>query len=223
MRRLLVVLVIAACAAPRPRIERAEQLPAHRYPVAGTAGQLVVDAGAFAEFSHRLRGDIERDLVRFDIRDRKSLKDRWFVLALLDALDDRWDDAVAELDRIAAIELRPGDRLMTGLTIRVWADALGHGGGRDAFRDALERRIAALPIDRVRGALMVLRTMGQVFTAEVCRQLVDDEIGAQIDRGALTFDQAQAVAFQRYAVVRLVPVGAILDQVLGAYGIAAQQ
>lgn len=36
-------------------------------------------------------------------------------------------------------------------------------------------------------------------------------------------DQAQAIAFQRYAVVRLVPVGAVIDQVLGAHGIEPAQ
>jgi len=183
----------------------------------------VVDGAAFAELGRAMRADIERDLAGYDIRDRKSLKDHWFTLALLDALDGRWADAVAELDRIAAIEVNPADRVMTGLTIRVWSDALAAGGSRDAFGAALERRVAAMPIDLVRNHLSVLRTMGQVFTPEVCRGLVDDAIGGHLEGGALSLDQAQAVAFQRYAAVHLAPVGPVIDRVLGGHGIAAQQ
>jgi hypothetical protein len=120
------------------------------------------------------------------------------------------------------IEVRPADKVMTGLTIRVWGDAIAHGGGREAFRAALERKLATMPIELLRGALSMLRTMGQVFTPDVCRGLVDDEIGTHLEGGALSLDQAQAVAFQRYAVVHLVPVGAVIDQVLGEHGIASQ-
>jgi hypothetical protein len=112
---------------------------------------------------------------------------------------------------------------MTGLTIRVWADAIAHGGDAEAFRAALERRLSTMPIDLVRGHLGMLRAMGQVFSPDVCRKLVDDEIGAHLDHGALSLEQAQAVAFQRYAVVRLVPVGTVIDQVLGARGIEPPQ
>jgi hypothetical protein len=76
-----------------------------------------------------------------------------------------------------------------------------------------------MPIDLVRPQLSILRAMGQVFTPEMCRKLVNDEIGARLQGGALSFEQAQAVAFQRYAVVRLAPVGAAIDQVLAARGI----
>lgn len=220
MRSLLVALWIAACGtAPPPHVERPDQLPSHRYPVTGEVGRLVIDAAAFAEFAQKLRADVEHDLASFEIHDPASLKDRWFTLALLDAIEGRWNEALARIDRIAAIETEPAARVMTGLTIRVWADAIAHGGGPDAFRAALERTLDAMPIDLVRAQLSMLRTMGQVFTPEVCRRLVDDEIGPRVEHGALPFDQAQAIAFQRYAVVHLVPVGAVIDQVLGARGI----
>ena len=106
-----------------------------------------------------------------------NLKDRLFILALLDALDGHWTEALARIDRIAAVETKPADKVMTGLTIRVWSDALAHGGDHDAFRAALERKLATMPIDLVRTELSILRTMGQVFTPDACRKLVDQEIG----------------------------------------------
>jgi hypothetical protein len=225
MQRLLVVLPLAVCAAcaaagaQRPRVERADQLPSHRYPLSGSAGDLVVDAAAFAKLAAPLRADMESDLARFDIREPESLKDRLFVLALLDALDDRWPAALARIDQIAAVETKPANKAMTGLTIRIWTDAIAHGGDLDAFRAALERKLATMPIDLVRDDLSTLRTMAQVFTPDVCRQLVESEIGRHIANGALSLEQAQAIAFQRYAVVRLVPVARAIDTALGALGI----
>ena len=223
MHRLFLVLLIAACGsaprpAPRPAVERPAQGADHRYRVTD-AGRLVIAGVAVADLARRLRPDIERDLTAGAVRDAEGQRDRWFLLALLDALDDRWDQAVANIDRAAALETDPGDRAMTGLTIRVWADAIAHGGDAEAFRAALERKLTALPMDLVRGQLAMLRAMGQVFSPDVCRKLVDDAIGAHLHDGALSLDQAQAIAFQRYAVVRLVPVGAVIDQVLGAHGI----
>lgn len=224
MRNLLALLLfVAACgAAARPRVERADQLPTHRYPVTGEIGRLVVDEAAFAALAGPLRADMESDLARFDIRDPESLKDRLFVLALLDALDNHWPEALARIDRIAAIETKPADKVMTGLTIRVWSDAIAHGGAPDAFRAALERKLATMPIDLVRNQLSILRTMGQVFTPEFCRDLVQREIGPHIKDGALSFEQVQAIAFQRYAAVRLAPVGPMVDKALGDHGIEAQ-
>lgn len=224
MRSLIVLLLITACsAAPRPRVDHPDQLPRHRYPVPADVGSLVVDAAAFGELARPLRATVERDLADHDIRDPASLKDRLFVLALLDALDGRWPEALARIDRIAAIEVVPARKAMTGLTIRVWADARAHGGTPEAFRAALERKLAAMPIELVRADLSMLRTMGQVFSPALCRRLVDDEIGPHLDGGAVSFTQAEAIAFQRYAVVHLVPVGKVIDEVLGARGIAPVQ
>ena len=229
---LAACVLCAACAAggtnatataPRLRIDRADQLPSHRYPLTGTAGDLVVDAAAFAKLAAPLRADMESDLAKFDIRDPESLKRRLFILALLDALDNRWPAALARIDQIAAAETKPASKAMTGLTIRIWTDAIAHGGDADAFRAALERKLATLPIDLVRDDLSTLRTMAQVFTPDVCRQLVESEIGRHLDNGALSLVQAEAIAFQRYAVVRLVPVAGAIDKALAARNIEPQE
>jgi hypothetical protein len=224
MHRVFMIPLIIACgSAARPVVERADPVAGPRYPVTADVGRLVVDGPAFAELAHRLRADIERELAARDIRDAEGLKDRWFILAMLDALEERWEESVAKVDRVAALEAKSADRAMTGLTIRVWADAITHGGDPEAFRAALERKLSTMPIDVVRGHLSILRTMGRVFSPEVCRKLVDDEIGPHLDHGALSLEQAHALVFQRYAVVRLVPVGAVIDQVLGDHGIQPAQ
>ena len=221
--RLSVAVLVAACAtSSRPRVDRPDQLPAHTYRVPKDVGRLVVDDAAFAELARPLRIDVEGDLARYDIRDATTLKDHLFILALLDALDDRWTESLGCIDRVAAVEDKPGDKVMTGLSIRVWADARTHGGDSPvAFRGALERKLSTMPIDLVRQGLSMMRTMGQVFTPEICRQLTDQEVGPKIKDGAVSLAEAQTIAFQRYAVKRLVPVGKVIDDVLGARGIQA--
>jgi len=216
--------VIAACATTqRVRVERADQLPVHRYPVSGEVGRLVTDDAAFADLARALRTDLEDDLARYDIREPASLKDRLFILALLDALDGKWKESLARIDQIAALEVELADKVMTGLTIRVWADAVAHGGDPGSFRAALERRLNTTPTALVRDQLAMLRTMSQVFTPAVCRQLVDEKIAPNVQGGALSLEQAHAIAFQRYAVVRLVPVGGVIDRVLAERGIETKK
>ncbi len=185
--------------------------PAHTYRVPTDVGRLVADDAAFADFSRSLRADLT---------DRND-KDQLFVVSMLDALDGHWPDAVAKLDRAAALETDPQLKVMLGLTIRVWADAIATGGdSADSFRAALARKLDGLPIDLVRDSLSMLRTMSQVFTPEVCRGLVQDSVGPEAQKGPISLQSAHAIVFQRYAVKRLVPVGKVVDEVLGARGIS---
>jgi len=182
-----------------------------RYAVPADVGALVIDDRAFAAFARELRADLVRGPAQ---------PDPLFTLALLDALDDDWDAAVARLDRIAAQEPDPDAKLMRGLTIRIWADARAAGADTpDGFRAAFERRLADLPLDRLRDQLAMLHAMAEAFTPQVCRKLVDDEIAPHVVGGTVDLADAQAIAFQRYAVERLVPVGAVIDDVLAHHGI----
>lgn len=217
MRHLLIVLALVACGGSSPEPAK-PAVGAHRFAVPADPGALVVDAAAFAAFAKQLRADTEADVRA--ATNPKFLKDRRFALALLDALDERWTDAVAELDQIRKLETEPRQQIMTGLTIRLWSEALQQGGSPEAFAAALDRHVKDMPLDVVRDDLSMLRTMGQVFSPEVCKKLVSDSV--RVQAGTVDFDDAQGIAFQRYAVVRLVPVGAAIDRVLGERGIAAK-
>ena len=168
-------------------------------------GLLVVDDAAFAEFAVRVRA---------------TTSDA-FILAVLDALADDWTGAVARLDQLRAHEPDPDRALLTGMSIRIWYDARAHGGDNpEAFRGALERLLAALPErPAVAAALSELRAMGQAFTPATCRQLVNENVEPGLD-GTLTPDQIHIVVFQRYAAVRLAPVGKVIEEVLAARGVA---
>ena len=204
MRLVLVLwIVISGCHGETPPARVAAPAPLS-FGVPADPGILVTDAAAFARFAGEVRGKLAG----------RDDTDARFVLAMLDALDERWPEAVATLDRIAAAERDPKARVMRGLTIRVWADALAAHG---SFRDALAARVAALP-GEVAPALVELRAMGVAFTPAVCRQLVTENVHPQA--GAVGLADVHTIVFQRYAVVRLVPVGKDIDEVLAARGVA---
>jgi hypothetical protein len=215
MRVLLVLALLAGCGASSPAA-RTSTPAASRYPVPTPVGSIVNDAAAFATFAAAVRPDVERDTGT--VTDPEALQSRWFVIALLDALDDRYDASLAALDRVAAFEKTPAQKAMVGLTIRVHADA-GPGASPDAFRRALDARIATLPIADLGKELSTLRTLGQILSPAVCQKLVEDAIGPHVVAGTVGIDQVHALVFQRYAVVKLAPYGKVIDEVLAARGI----
>ncbi|HEY4239532.1 MAG TPA: hypothetical protein VGM88_06935 [Kofleriaceae bacterium] len=205
-RSLLLVLLLAACGST---------LAPYRYESHG-AGALVTDANAFDAFARDLRTWIGRDLAQRPPSAHVVI-DR-FLLAMLDALVDDWHGADVELARARAAERDPQARIMLGLTIRVWVDARAHlGATPEAFGIALDRAVTALP-PSVRGELEMLRTMAEVFSPDTCRSLTDQAV----PHTALSLDDAAIVVFQRYAVVELVPVAAVIDATLESRGIGAK-
>ncbi len=213
---IAILLAVGACSSASPRPVPAATQPA-RYPVPAEVGSIVVDEAAFAAFAAAVRPDLERESSS---KDPEVAKARLFVLAMLDALDEKWDSSLVYLDKVRDLETTPEDKLMTGLTLRVWIDVAGDAS---KYRVAFESRATKLPRDRLVEPLAMLRTMGQVFTPDVCRQLVNQEVSPHVEDNTVDIEQAHAIVFQRYAVVRLVPVGTDIDAVLESLGVQALQ
>ena len=175
----------------------------------------MVDAAAFGELARVLRADLEHDLLTYDIRDQEIVKDHLFNLAILDALDAKWDSAIARLDKAAALEPKPALKHMMGLTIRVWAAAIA--AGRDdatGFREALEKKLASMPIDLVRDELRQLVTLAGLVTPQFCQGVVNLQIGPSARKGPISLDEAEGILFQRWMYLRLIPVAPSIPEVV---------
>ncbi|HEY5945402.1 MAG TPA: hypothetical protein VIV40_07920 [Kofleriaceae bacterium] len=193
--KVLVLLALLGChASSSPAPSRVLHVPQD-------VGVLVSDGAAFARFAREVRAALAGT----------TNPDERFVLAMLDALDERWPAAVATLDQLAAADPNPTSRVMRGLTIRVWAAA-----ATTSFRAALEAQLDAMPVQQLTGPLGELRAMATVFTPAVCRQLVTESVGPHVHDGSVPREDAHTIVFQRYAVVRLVPVAKDIDEVLAA-------
>jgi hypothetical protein len=213
---LLAVLAGPGCSSPAARPPPAAAAAPPTYPVPPDVERLLEDDADFARFARVLRGDLERQLGRRDLA-RDARRADLFDLAVLDALDGDWERADRRVREVMALEEQPAARLMAGLTIRVWAAARRAGGDPPAaFRRALEEAVGAMPREVVQGELAMLEAMGRVFSLEACKALVKEHIGPDASDGAIAREQASALVFQRYAVLHLVPVGAVIVDVLAA-------
>jgi hypothetical protein len=217
--RLSLALVLASCAAhhgSKPIIEKPIDLPEHTYRVPPEPGKLVVDAAAFAELAKQMRADLERDLADYDIRDKAIVKDHLFHLAILDALDGKWSAATERLDRASALEEKPALRIMMGLTIRVWAAAIAAGhDDATGFREALEKKLASMPIDVVREELRQLVTIAGLVTPQFSQSIIDLQMGPVArQKGTVTLEDAQGILFQRWLYLRLIPVAPAIPEVV---------
>ncbi|CAN5880153.1 hypothetical protein BH11MYX2_BH11MYX2_18800 [soil metagenome] len=207
--------LLAACPAPTGT---ASPSAGGAYPVPTPIATIVTDDKAFAAFAKAIRHDLEAGATD---KDPAVAKERLFVLAMLDALDEKWDEAIETLDKAAALETDPVGKTMLGLTIRVWSDAHSDTSP-DAFQTAFDARLSAMKLDKVGDELVVLRTIAQSLTsADVCAQQVAQEVGPHVSNGAVSIDDAHAIVFMRYAAVRLVPVRVAIDETLGKHGIAS--
>ena len=211
---LVCLAVITACSGIGNR-KPPTAAAAERFHVPADVGTLATDATAFAAFPAEIRPTLERESTS---KDPETAKARLFVLAMLDGLDEKWPSSLAYLDRVRELEAKPEDKAMTGVTLRVWTDV---AGDTSKFRAAFESRVTKLPREKLVEPLAMLRTMGQEFTPDVCRQLLTQEVSPHVKDGTVDIEQVHAIVFQRYAVVRLVPVGKDIDEALGALGVQA--
>ncbi len=208
----------SASAAPkagaRPRIEKAADLPSHRYPVKGSLETIVRDPVAFKAFVAPLRRDIEQLLAQYEIADKAMQRELMTELAIIDYLEGRPDDTLKRLDAVRALEDKPSDKLTSGMRLRAAAlAAKKHAPGTPAHAkavgDILAAELVRMPYDVVGNTVRELkagaemagegRVLGRV--REVLQPLVDAN-------GALTHETAPAIVFARYALTTTVPLKA---------------
>jgi hypothetical protein len=190
----VAILALACHASPRGGDDA-------RFDVPTDVGRLVIDDRAFETWAAKVRPTLET------IANPQAQ----FIVAMLDALDERWQDAIAKLDNIAAHDPDEATRELRGLTIRAWAD-----GGRGSFRQRFAAHVDRLPRS-VRRDLSELRAMANLLTPTRCREIVEQQVGSKY--GGVTLADVHVIVFQRYAVVRIVPVADDIDEVLGASGV----
>lgn len=218
----------AADPAPKPRIEKAADLPRFTYAVKGPLEPVVRDAERFAPLAAAMRRDTESVLARYDIPDRATQRDLLGLLAALDYLDGRYDQVLAGSEQIRALQDKPADKLLSGLRLRAMAQAAKvHGPQGEAFQRAvatqIRRELEAMPYaviaNDIKGAKMGAELIGEALVLgrvrEVLQPIADRD-------GALSSDFAPALVNARLALTAVLPLKATLVDTYTAY-LAAHQ
>lgn len=209
----------AQTGAPKPRIERAADLPRFTYPVAGPLEDMVRSADKFAPLASALRRDTEHVLAGYDIPDKGTRRDLINLLALLDYLDGRYASALERADAVRALQDKPADKLLSGLRLRAMASAaLAHPPGTDAHQRAvgefMRRELAAMPkavIDNdIKQAKASAGFLGEGLVLGRVREVLQPMATAA---GALSNEFAPGLVNARFGLTAVLPLKATLTEV----------
>src|SRR5205085_11855574 len=140
-----LLLIGGAGAQTKQRIEKAADLPRFTYQLDGSVEAMVRDDARFRAFAAQVRRDVESVLAGYDIADKATLRDLLGELAQLDYLDGHYDDALKRAAEVKALQDKPADKLLSGVTLRAMIEAERAAGGRgtDAYRKTVGARIAS--------------------------------------------------------------------------------
>jgi hypothetical protein len=143
--RLLTLLcafgiATTAVAQPKPRIEKAADLPRFSYKIDGSVEDIIRDDAKFARFAAEVRRDTRSVLEGYAIDDRATLRQLEGELAQLDFLDGKYDEALQRAARIKELQDKPADKLMSGVQLRAMIAAQRKAGDRTSPTPTAARR-----------------------------------------------------------------------------------
>ncbi|MCK6434817.1 MAG: S8 family serine peptidase [Burkholderiaceae bacterium] len=202
----------AAMAQPKPRIERAADMPRFTYKIDGTLEEIVRSGDRFAPLAAAIRRDIEAVLAGYEIPDKGTQRDLIATLAALDFLDGQYERSIERLQAVKALQDKPADKLLSGLRLRVMAQAAkaqaaGSEGYRRAVAAGIRRELDAMPYavieNDIKGAKAGAELMGEALmlgrVREVLQPIVDKT-------GALSNEFAPGLISVRLGLVAMLPL-----------------
>jgi hypothetical protein len=214
----------AATAQPRQRVEKAADLPRFNYRIDGKVEDVVRDDAKFKAFAAQVKRDFESVLARYEIPDKSVERGYLATLAQIDYLDGNHDAALARLDRLKALEEKPADKLLSGVTMRTLIGAERKAGGRgtDAWRQEVARRLRAdldaMPYAVVQNDVRELKASAEIVSEPLVLGGLRERLQPIVDKsGALSSDFAPAVVAARYRLTSTIPAKQPIVDALAGY------
>jgi hypothetical protein len=229
LRRLALALAVsvpffAQAQAPKPRIEKAADLPRFTYKLDGKVEDVVRSKERFAAFGAQVRRDVESVLAGYEIPDKALQRDLLNQLAALDFLDGQYDRALERAEQIRALQEKPADKLLSGLRLRAMARAAKtHAVGSEAYvravGETIAKEIAPLPRDVVENSLKEAKagaeTLGEGRLIGYLREAVQPVVDA--NGGVLSSDFTPAMVNIRVTLTSALPLKQALIDTYGAW------
>lgn len=229
LTRILVVLLALAMVGPavgqtKQRIDKVADLPRFTYRIDGQVENLIRDDAKFRAFAAEVRRDIESTLAKYDIADKATERQLLGTLVQLDMLDARYDAALAGADRIRALQEKPADKLLTGMTTRAIVAGERKAGNRtsEAYHSEVAQSITdtlkPLPYDvianEIREAKAGVETLGEGRLIGSVRESLQPIVDKS---GSLSSDLAPGVIAIKYALIYALPLKQTFVDTYGAY------
>ncbi|HEX4882833.1 MAG TPA: S8 family serine peptidase [Casimicrobiaceae bacterium] len=220
----LLMLGLPSFTDAKQRVDKAADLPRFSYKFDGKLEDVVRDDALFKRFSAMLRRDLESVLAGYEIPDKAVERGYLVTLAQLDYLEGRYDAALARLDAIRALEEKPADKLVSGLTMRsmIAAERAGHARGSEAFRRDVQKRVRealdAMPYAVVQNEVREIKASAEIVGEPLIVGSLRERLQPIVDKaGSLSSDFAPALVNARYRMQYVVPLKAEFVAAYGGY------
>ncbi|HUR89941.1 MAG TPA: S8 family serine peptidase [Ramlibacter sp.] len=231
MKTKLLIAALAACVATsgafaqaKKRIERADDLPRFTYPVKGKLEDVVRDPQQFNAFAAGVKRDTESVLNDYDIAENATKRQLLNVLALLAMLDGRYDDALRLADQIQALQDKPADKLLSGLSMRAIAKAAKKVGNRTSpeYLAEVGRNIAGtiepMPYPVIKNDIEGSKASAELIGEALALGRVRNVLQPTADQtGALSSDLAPGIISARYVLQVVLPLKPVLTDTYTKY------
>jgi subtilisin family serine protease len=222
---LAIALATSAIAQGKKRIERAADLPRFSYKVEGKLEDLVRNADAFRGFAAEVRRDNQSVLDGHDIADKSAQRGLLGVLAQIDFLEGRYEDAAKRTLEIRALEEKPADKLISGMSLRAMVAAQARTGNitSEAYRSEVGRLVAAelarLPYAVIENDIKGAKSSAEIIGESLVLGNVRDRLQPVVDKagGVLSSEFAPAIVGARYALVARLPLKQTFMEVFTTY------
>jgi subtilisin family serine protease len=210
----------------RKKVEKADDLPRHTYPVKEAPSVILGDSAAMAALAADVQKDIEADLKAYDIEDRTTLQGFVATELTLAMLNNDYAGVLKKVAELQELQDKPSAKLTTGLTSKAWATAhlAGTGDVSAGFQAALVASLQALPYDLVENDLKALKGSYEIRTPSLLIGMAQQQFDpAATKTGAISESVARTLVAMDNQIVNLLPfrqqIIAALTTVVSAHAV----
>ncbi len=175
----------------RPRIERADQLPVHTYPVPNSVIAVIENEAMFSELGSNLERDLNSDLENYDIEDKATLRSYFGTLAHIAILQGRLDEGLELVSRMKPLEEKPAALELSGLMSKsIVAARRAATDPRGAFLAQLRAQLGQTHYNVVQNELKSLKGQMEIFTPKVLMSFVREGMEPPAKSGKISKEVA---------------------------------
>jgi len=207
------LLAGGAAAQEKKRIDKAADLPRFSYKLDGRIEDMVRDDAKFKPLAGEVRRDLESVLAQYDIEDKATLRQILGELAQLDMLDGNYEAALARVAQVKALEDKPADKLLSGITSRAIVAGMHVNPDRTsaAYRAAtaqsIKGELAAMPYEVIANEAKEIKAGAELLGEGRLIGNVREVLQPSVDKnGSLSSDLAPALVRIKYTYRYILPL-----------------
>ena len=210
---LAFLLTGGVAAQGKKRIDKAADLPRFSYKLDGRIEDMVRDDAKFQPFAVEVRRDLESVLAQYDIEDKATSRQILGELAQLDMLDGNYEAALARVAQVKALEDKPADKLLSGMTARAIVAGVRASPDRTsaayqaAVAQSIKTELAAIPYGAIANEAKEIKAGAELLGEGRLIGNVREVLQPAVDKnGSLSSDLAPALVRIKYTYRYILPL-----------------